>query len=198
MAAITSYRSITTMARGQNAPTPSTVSCSTAVSSPKKSAVSTWTGSIELAWELGGIATQTIAVLDDRVIATLSIEATNDPFPAEIGWHPWFPKPDRLEFSPTAMYERDEFGLPTGDLVEPSDGPWDDCFVNTEPVVLHYDRPIAALVTVTSDCDHVVIYDQPRDTTCVEPQSGPPDAFNLLPQNVDARSPLTRTMTISW
>jgi len=129
---------------------------------------------------------------------TLTIESTGHAFPAELGWHPWFRKPERLEFSPTAMYERDEFGLPTGELVEPTDGPWDDCFVSTEPVVLHYDRTVAPAVRVESDCDHWVVYDMPTDATCVEPQSGPPDAFNLSPHVVDPDTSLRRSMTISW
>lgn len=155
-----------------------------------------WRGTIDLDWEFGGTVTQVVAAFDDRVVSTLHVESTNGSFPVEIGWHPWFRKPDRLDFSPTAMYERDEFGLPTGELVEPSSGPWDDCFVNTEPVVLHYDRPIAPTVTVRSGCDHWVIYDQPDDATCVEPQSGPPDAFNLGPHV--AGPDLVRTMIISW
>jgi aldose 1-epimerase len=96
------------------------------------------------------------------------------------------------------MYERDEFGIPTGALVEPVEGPWDDCFVNVEPVVLHYDRAVAPSVRVESDCDHWVVYDMPTDATCVEPQSGPPDAFNLHAHVVDPDTPLRRTMTISW
>jgi aldose 1-epimerase len=159
---------------------------------------SSWIGSVEMPWQFGGVVTQTVAIFDDRVVCTAQIEATAGAFPAEIGWHPWFRKPDGLDFSPIEMYERDEFGLPTGDLVEPSDGPWDDCFVNTEPIVLRYDRPIAPAVTVRSGCDHVVVYDLPRDSTCVEPQSGPPDAFNLQPHVVSVGSPLARTMSISW
>lgn len=156
-----------------------------------------WSGSIALEWEFGGTVTHTVAVSGNRVVSTLQVEATTvGPFPVEVGWHPWFRKPDRLDFSPTAMYERDEFGLPTGRLVEPSPGPWDDCFVNTETIVLHYDRPAAPAVTVASDCDHVVVYDQPGDATCVEPQSGPPDAFNLQPHV--AAPDLARTMTLSW
>ncbi len=159
---------------------------------------SSWSGTLALDWEFGGTATQTIAVFDDRVVSTLQLEATVGSFPAEIGWHPWFRKPDRIEFSPTAMYERDEFGLPTGRLVEPTEGNWDDCFVNTEPIVLHYDRPVAPTVTVRSGCDHVVVYDRPDDATCVEPQTGPPDAFNLHPHIVTPAASLVRTMTISW
>ena len=159
-------------------------------------AARSWSGTTALEWEFGGSVSQTVTVFDDRVVSSLRIDATAGRFPAEIGWHPWFRKPDRLEFEPSSMYERDEFGLPTGRLVAPSDGPWDDCFITTEPIVLRYDRPTASAVTVTSDCDHVVVYDQPDDTTCVEPQSGPPDAFNLHPHIVAPE--LTRTMTISW
>lgn len=151
-----------------------------------------------LDWAFGGTATQTVEVFTDRVHLALTVASTGRRFPAEVGWHPWFRKPDRLEFAPAAMYERDDHGLPTGVLVAPSDGPWDDCFVNTEPVALHYDRSVAPAVRVESDCDHWVVYDMPDDATCVEPQSGPPDAFNLTPHVVTEETPLTRHMTITW
>jgi aldose 1-epimerase len=151
---------------------------------------------ISFDWEFEGTATHTIALSDDRVTMTLLVESTGASFPAEVGWHPWFRKPDRLEFAPTAMYERDRFGIPTGRLTDPTPGPWDDCFVNTEPIALHYDRTAVARVTVSSDCDHVVVYDEPEGATCVEPQSGPPDAFNLTPHL--AAPQIMRTMTISW
>jgi aldose 1-epimerase len=156
------------------------------------------TCSMSFGWEFGGAVSQSVTLHDDRVVVTLTVEAGQVEFPTEVGWHPWFRKPVGLDFSPTAMYERDRFGLPTGALVDPSDAPWDDCFVNTQPVELRYDRPHAPAVRVTSDCDHVVVYDEPADATCVEPQSGPPDAFNLDPHIVTPTSPLTRTMTISW
>ncbi len=156
------------------------------------------TCSCELDWAFGGTVNQTIALSGGGVTVTLTLESTGDEFPAEIGWHPWFRKPDHLEFSPTAMYRRDRFGIPTGELIEPTAGPWDDCFVNTDPVVLGYDRTAAPAVTVASDCDHWVLFDEPEHATCAEPQSGPPDAFNLVPHVVDPAQPLHRTMTISW
>ena len=70
--------------------------------------------------------------------------------------------------------------------------------MNSAPVVLHYDRPTVAVVQVESDCDHWVVYDEPADATCVEPQSGPPDAFNLVHHVVTPATPLRRTMTIAW
>src|SRR5690606_34548827 len=105
--------------------------------------------------------------------------------PVTIGWHPWFVKPvtDRLEFE--AMYRRGADGLPTGELVDPTPRPWDDCFVRPRgPLRLHYADPSggadqALVVTIASDCDHWVVYDEPVHATCVEPQSGPPDAANL-------------------
>jgi aldose 1-epimerase len=151
-----------------------------------------------LAWGFGGTVSQTIHLSDDRVDVTLRVESTGAEFPAEIGWHPWFRKPEHLDFSPTAMYERDEVGLPTGALVEPTYGPWDDCFIAAGPVVLGYDRPHAAAVTISSDCSHWVVFDEPAAATCVEPQSGPPDSFNLVPHVVTPDDALTRRMSIAW
>ena len=54
------------------------------------------TCSIQLDWEFGGTATHTIALFDDRIVMTLMVESTGIDFPAEIGWHPWFRKPDGL------------------------------------------------------------------------------------------------------
>ncbi|HUS41171.1 MAG TPA: hypothetical protein VMY16_00760 [Ilumatobacteraceae bacterium] len=157
-----------------------------------------WTATRDLDWSFGGSVTQAIALFDDRVELTLTVETSVGEFPSEVGWHPWFRKPDRLEFSPASMYARDEFGLPTGVLVDPTDGPWDDCFLAGEPVELHYERSIAPVIRIWSDCDHWVVYDEPADATCVEPQSGPPDAFNLEPHVVTPTAPLTRMMTIAW
>lgn len=153
---------------------------------------------IELPWDFGGTASHTVTLFDDRIVMTLTVESTGDRFPAEVGWHPWFRKPDRLDVTAAAMYERDDVGIPTGRLTDPPPGPWDDCFVTTQPVTLRYERPTVSSVTVTSGCDHVVVYDEPADATCVEPQSGPPDAFNLDPHVVTAGAPLVRTMWLSW
>ena len=152
-----------------------------------------------LSWPFTGIARQTIALAPDGVDFTMSVESTGGSiFPASLGWHPWFVKPDRLDFEPVAMYRRDDAGLPTGDLVVPPPGPWDDCFVNHQPVRLHYDRATASTVTVSSPADHWVVYDGPEHATCVEPQTGPPDALTLRPKVVTSGVPLRITMHIGW
>ncbi len=153
-----------------------------------------------LGWEFGGIARQKIGVSSTHIELHLAVEPdVGAVFPAAVGWHPWFAKPDRLDVHPLAMYRRDDLGLPTGELVVPTEPPWDDCFVNRAPVELHYGRRLAPVITVASpDCDHWVIYDKPPHATCVEPQSGPPDAPNLRPELATSDHPLRRTMTISW
>jgi aldose 1-epimerase len=154
-----------------------------------------------LDWPFTGTARQTITIEDRALRCVLVVDADDRAFPAEIGWHPWFAKPDRVEFSPrppAAMYLRDELGLPTGELVEPPVGPWDDCFVHSGVVNLGYDRDRISTVTVTSDCDHWVVYDEPVFATCVEPQSGPPDAGTIRPRLVVPGRPLVRSMSIAW
>jgi aldose 1-epimerase len=151
--------------------------------------------SCELAWEFGGHAWQRVEVGGTRVTCELGVVAGDGAMPAEIGWHPCFVKPDSLWFRPVSMYARDDEGIPTGELVPPPPGPWDDCFLNTEPVALRY---AGLTVTVASDCDHWVVYDELAEATCVEPQSGPPDAFNLQQRVLEPGKQLIRTMTLDW
>ena len=132
-------------------------------------------------WPFGGIARQSIEVAANRVRLSLSVTAGARAMPACIGWHPWFRKPDRLGFAPASIYPRDADGLPTLPLAPPPPGPWDDCFVNDAPVTLHYG---AQRLRLTSNCTHWVVYDQPVHASCVEPQTGPPDAFNLAPRTL--------------
>jgi aldose 1-epimerase len=115
--------------------------------------------------------------------------------PADLGWHPWFVKPERLDLDAAAMYELDDEMIPTGRMVPPGPPPWDNCFVGVRPPVLHYP---GLTVTVTSDCDHWVVFDHPAHATCVEPQTGPADALNQRPRILAAGERLARSMTISW
>lgn len=148
-------------------------------------------------WPFGGRALQEIRLGPGGLRCRLSVQAGSTAMPAELGWHPWFVKPDHLWFEPRAMYRRDDDGITVDRTVDPSSlsGPFDDCFVNDRPVVL----VIGDLaITVTSDADHWVLYDEPAHATCVEPQSGPPDAFNLRPRVLAPGERLERRMLMSW
>jgi galactose mutarotase-like enzyme len=42
------------------------------------------------------------------------------------------------------------------------------------------------------------VYTDPEHAVCVEPQSGPPDEFNLAPNVVHPGTPLVITATFRW
>ena len=144
-------------------------------------------------WPFGGRARQQIFVGDGEIRMELEVTADDRRFPAVIGWHPWFRKPDRLQFHPTAMYRRVD-GIAVDEQIDVRSGPWDDCFVNTEPIIAGID---GVDVAMTSDCTDWVVYDQPAHATCIEPQSGPPDAFNIRPHLLDPGHTLSRTFRIA-
>lgn len=131
-------------------------------------------------WPTSGAATLRYELLSGGLRTTLSWDDDTDA-PCSIGLHPWFRR--RLEvggdveltFLPDLMVERGADALPTGRLVAPTSGPWDDCFRVPGSPVLSW--PGALEVSLTSSSPWWVVYDMPPDTVCVEPQSAPPDAF---------------------
>lgn len=133
-------------------------------------------------WPFGGTASQRITVAGDTIRFGLAAAAGDRPMPASLGWHPWFRKPEQLQFRPSAMYRRDDDYIAVDELVAVPPGPWDDCFVNDEPVALTID---GVDLQMTSDCRDWVVYDMPAHATCIEPQSGPPDAFTLRPNRIE-------------
>lgn len=51
---------------------------------------------------------------------------------------------------------------------------------------------------VTSRAEWVVIYDEPEDAVCVEPQSGPPNGLNTHPRLVTPIDPLEVGSVWRW
>lgn len=130
-------------------------------------------------WPFGGMARQRLVIADCTLRLELSLQAGEQAMPRPVlGWHPWFVKPEAIDFSPAAVYPRDAEGIATRPLAPPPAGPWDDCFIHTGPVTL---QRAGQLLRLNSSCGHWVVFDERAYTTCVEPQSGPPDAFNLDP-----------------
>lgn len=161
-------------------------------------------------WPFGGHATQKIQIADrniDRsadngaargntasVALTLAVTAHDQAFPVSFGWHPWFRKPSHIDFYPLAQYVRDADYMAIDKQIPPQPGPWDDAFVNTAPVLLHY--PHHQLV-VTADVSTWVVYDMPAQATCVEPQTAPPDAFTIAPTVLQPGETMTAHATIT-
>jgi len=128
-------------------------------------------------WPFGGRAWQEIALeSEDAVRLRLRVQAGARAMPRPVlGWHPWFRKQQDFQFQPRAYYPRDADGIATLPLAAPP-GPRDDCYLNEAPIVL---RGQGRSLRLESDCDHWVYFDEQPQATCFEPQSGPPDAFNL-------------------
>jgi aldose 1-epimerase len=148
-------------------------------------------------WPFGGSAIQRFDLTSDRLICTIEVHNDIRSMPASVGWHPWFRRPVSLSFAASKMYVRDDEYIPSGELITPPSGPWDDCFTGVlAPPKLSW--PGGPTVTLTSSCDHWVVYDQPAHAVCVEPQTGPPNAFNLAPEIVEPGKPLIASMTYIW
>ncbi len=148
-------------------------------------------------WPFGGQARQWIRIEGDSLRLELELAAGERALPAVIGWHPWLLKPVHLQFVPQRYYPRDADGIATLPLQPAPPPPWDDCFVHRGPIGIERQ---GQRLQIESDCDHWVIYDGHPQATCVEPQTGPPDAFNLQPQrcHLPAGGRLRAWMRWSW
>ncbi|MCT4354697.1 aldose 1-epimerase [Streptomyces sp. Je 1-79] len=155
-------------------------------------------------WPYAGRVTQTFALTEESLTLQLGVETLADSFPAQAGWHPWFNRsldggaPVRLDFTPDWQEERGEDHLPTGRRIGPAPGPWDDCFGMPDGVDVTLTWPEQLELKVTSRAEWVVIYDEQEAAVCVEPQSGPPNGLNTLPQYVTPIEPLEIAATFAW
>jgi aldose 1-epimerase len=127
---------------------------------------------------------QRIEVLDDAIRWSLEYDANGCELPAWLGFHPWFARDlDRggsaeIEFDATQMLLRGSDGLPTGELVKPTQQPWDDAFTGIKgtPAVVWED---VARISIESDAPWWVVNTEDSDGLCIGPQTAPPDAQNL-------------------
>lgn len=157
-------------------------------------------------WPFEGWAVHEVALSPTGLELRLEVHSTGASFPATLGWHPWFKR--RIEvggalevaIDASRWFPKDIDGIPTGRLApRPTLGPFDDCFTAvTWPARLTW--PGALELSLTSTCDHVVLYDQPVHAICVEPQTGPPDALNHLEwaRLVRRDKPLVAELALAW
>jgi aldose 1-epimerase len=161
-------------------------------------------------WPFAGRVVQRFDLEPERLRLTLELHAA-ERMPAMLGWHPWFRRRlhlggtdpaalsanAELDLEAGAMYLRDPAGIPTGALVPPTAGPWDDCMTDLRaaPVVRW---PDLLELELRSDTSEWVIFTELAHAICVEPQTGPPDGLNLRPIVVEPGRPLTATMDWRW
>jgi aldose 1-epimerase len=153
-------------------------------------------------WPFRGRVTETVALRPDGLEAQLELEA-DEPMPAWLGWHPWFRREvggqaAELDFAADWMYARAPDRLPTGELVRPIPGPWDNAFVGVStPIRLTWPGVLSLEMSATADI--WVVYDERPYAICVEPQTAPPDAMNLPNVDVPIAEPgRPLSMSMSW
>ncbi|MFC8082404.1 aldose 1-epimerase [Streptomyces sp. NPDC057340] len=157
-------------------------------------------------WPYPGRVTQVVALAEDGLTLSMSVETYESSFPAQIGWHPWFNRTldgengtgVEIAFDPAWQEERGADHLPTGNRIEPKPGPWDDCFGMPDGVDVTLTWPGRLELKVTSREQWVVVYDEQEAAVCVEPQTGPPNGLNTLPLLVTPLEPLEATTTWRW
>ncbi len=154
-------------------------------------------------WPYAGRVTQQVALTEESLTLTMGVETYESSFPAQIGWHPWFNRnlggeDVRIDFAPAWQEERGEDHLPTGKRVDPTPGPWDDCFGMPDGVDVTLTWPGQLRLKVTSRVECVVVDDAQAEAVCVEPQTGPPDGLNTHPRLVTPLEPLEASTTWTW
>lgn len=154
-------------------------------------------------WPWPGYVRQVISLTGSTARFRIEVHADNEPFPASAGWHPWFPRqlvrggPLSLDVTADAILKRDDDHIATSERIGIPPQPWDDCFDKVVwPVTQTW--PEALTLDVAGDTRYGVIFTEPDDAVCVEPQTGPPDALNLEPVLVTPGDPLTAEMTWHW
>jgi aldose 1-epimerase len=161
---------------------------------------------LDLPWPVAGTVRHDISVTDSEIVMRLEVTAHDD-MPVQIGWHPWFVKPNAYTVPFLTLWPRDEHGIASTDqLAHDPDharfGTYDDCFSDpSAPPILEYrtsDPTHILEISLDSDCSHWVVFDQPEHAVCFEPQSGPPNQVNDDPFWLGFGESLAKTFRICW
>ena len=160
-------------------------------------------------WPWEGRARQIWELTEDGLAATMEVHSARDPFPASLGWHPWFERrlsrggDVEIDLPADGMLERGPDYLPTGRVLRPVPRPltgaYDDAFATpARRATLTW--PGALRLEIGSDCDWTVVFSMRPGGVCVEPQTAPPDAFNRDGSAlvVAPGAPLTARMDWRW
>lgn len=132
----------------------------------------------------GATVTQSYEILDNAIRWSLDYEANGCDLPVTLGFHPWFAREigkgdsAKLLFAANKMFKRGDDYLPTGEIITPTQPPWDDTFMEIKgvPEIIW---PGAARLTMECDTSYWMVYSQDEDGICIEPVTAPPDAQNL-------------------
>jgi aldose 1-epimerase len=160
--------------------------------------IARWPWTAELFWEW--------TILEHGFASRLTL-VSEEPSPVILGWHPWFRRVIRgaaAEWwmdSAVMAVRRESF--PTGEWLPFAEtvGPYDDVFRSpSHSVDIRWPGLIS--LTIESSRPWFVVYDEPSEAFCVEPQTNIPNAFRAPhagePDIAKATSPVTLTNAWTW
>lgn len=134
--------------------------------------------------------------VSDKYVKCFAQIASEQEFPAQIGWHPWFlrklSRGDNAKFGieATAQYVKDENFITQELTKEIGIPPFDDAFeVPTGKGFIEW--PNALRIDFQFDHTTFVIFDEPQDSFCIEPQTGAPNSINRAQHLVGPNKPLS-------
>ena len=166
-------------------------------------------------WPFPGRVVQAFELTPRGLRLRLEVHADQEPFPAIVGWHPWFHRravrldgegeSGEVDLAVHAAYraELDAHGLPTGRLLAPSEATLDDVLLDVAgpPIVRWPGGPILSVHAPRAQA--WIVYTAHPDGVCVEPVTGLPDGLNgggLLGEPPVARPgrPVALTVELGW
>lgn len=121
-------------------------------------------------------------VANKYIRSSASIEVDQE-FPVQLGWHPWFKrdlgngKRARYAIEAVSQYIRTKDFVTLNETKEIGIPPFDDAFdVPSGKGFIEW--PNTLRIDFQFDHKTFVIYDEPEDSFCIEPQTGPPNSTN--------------------
>lgn len=157
---------------------------------------------IDGGWPFAGRVTQRISLRDDGIDQHIEVHAAGAPFPAGIGWHPWWRRDVRPGHEVAVRVDADDVYetvgmIPTGWLQRatgdrdlrryPAIGRrlLDSCYRHPRgPLCVRW-GDIELTMRSSPNMTHAVVYTGTPHSVVVEPQTCAIDAFNLEAQGLD-------------
>jgi aldose 1-epimerase len=147
----------------------------------------------EIEWEL----------LGPQVRTSITIHVPDGHVAILLGWHPWFRRvvngrEATWHLSDAAMIPRGADYLPSDRRISRADvdGPFDDVFHVPDSRAYIEWGPVA--LDISNSDPWFVVYDELAEAVCIEPQTGPPNATNVLAHMVFTRDGSPVSMQTTW
>lgn len=135
-------------------------------------------------WPKGFTVVHSWELKESELITEIFVKSSETEFPAVVGWHPWFVRTlangdvGSYGVSATHVFEVDDSKIVTGELGKIEAGPWDCAFLApTGKAFIEWGNSFR--IEINTNSEFFVVYDEPDDFVCIEPQSGPPNGSNL-------------------